>query len=545
VVIVECSQCSTRFQLDESRVPAKGIKVRCSRCKHAFFLRPPDASQSQAVDELASEAAREGVVPPPDATQDLATHQQVEPDAGGGEEEDEESDWQFNEEVPSGDGGDLESDEDLAEDPSFTRGESDLAAAEAGEEPPGLDDLESEDEPPGLDDLESGDEPPGLDDGLGEDESTAFDDGEVEDEREASEIPGLDHGNTPPQAEPVDGSHFGSVEDFSSLVEEEQAGESSLSSEALAAVDQLLSPESRSAAGEELGDPESWDFFSDQSLESASPFQRADFSSETATGAEVSASGLSQRVAAEIDAFDSDLDAYPGELLSPAASDSWVQRAGRAVGWILVVALFGAGVARGLFPDFRPMIEPPSAVQLGDLRAVELRGSWLDTARAGTLFAVTGQLRNQSNTEAVRVGALQVALLDARGEHIPLEPAPLGAPLDRALLRELPIDALWRSRGEAARELAASVLPPGGFLSVEAVFASVPVAATRYQLEFASAADASGLAEQEAPEKGLAAETPPTEVAGEEAESARSGAREVELVAEGIPPAATTGSSPR
>jgi hypothetical protein len=113
------------------------------------------------------------------------------------------------------------------------------------------------------------------------------------------------------------------------------------------------------------------------------------------------------------------------------------------------------------------------------------------------------------------------------------------------LLRELPIDALWRSRGEAARELAASVLPPGGFLSVEAVFASVPVAATRYQLEFASAADASGLAEQEAPEKGLAAETPPTEVAGEEAESARSGAREVELVAEGIPPAATTGSSPR
>jgi len=61
-VIVECSKCETRFQLEESRVPAGGIRVRCSRCKEAFHLQHPDADEAVATGSIANGTASE-VVP--------------------------------------------------------------------------------------------------------------------------------------------------------------------------------------------------------------------------------------------------------------------------------------------------------------------------------------------------------------------------------------------------------------------------------------------------------------------------------------------------
>ncbi|MGQ9647246.1 MAG: DUF3426 domain-containing protein [Thermodesulfobacteriota bacterium] len=40
-MIVTCTSCMTRFSLEESRIPAKGAKVRCSKCQHVFFVTPP------------------------------------------------------------------------------------------------------------------------------------------------------------------------------------------------------------------------------------------------------------------------------------------------------------------------------------------------------------------------------------------------------------------------------------------------------------------------------------------------------------------------
>lgn len=37
-VIVTCEACDTRFQLDDERVPADGVRVRCSCCHHGFFV---------------------------------------------------------------------------------------------------------------------------------------------------------------------------------------------------------------------------------------------------------------------------------------------------------------------------------------------------------------------------------------------------------------------------------------------------------------------------------------------------------------------------
>ena len=39
-LIVTCEQCATQFHLDDAKVPPGGVRVRCSRCKHAFFIEP-------------------------------------------------------------------------------------------------------------------------------------------------------------------------------------------------------------------------------------------------------------------------------------------------------------------------------------------------------------------------------------------------------------------------------------------------------------------------------------------------------------------------
>src|SRR5664279_597389 len=38
-MIIQCDQCNTKFKLDDARVPDKGIKVRCAKCKHVFMVQ--------------------------------------------------------------------------------------------------------------------------------------------------------------------------------------------------------------------------------------------------------------------------------------------------------------------------------------------------------------------------------------------------------------------------------------------------------------------------------------------------------------------------
>ena len=57
-MIVTCERCETEFQLDASRVPASGARVRCSRCKHAFVVSPPTASREEAMDDVVGRALR-------------------------------------------------------------------------------------------------------------------------------------------------------------------------------------------------------------------------------------------------------------------------------------------------------------------------------------------------------------------------------------------------------------------------------------------------------------------------------------------------------
>jgi predicted Zn finger-like uncharacterized protein len=102
-LIVTCEQCATQFQLDDRKVPAGGVRVRCSRCKHAFFIEPPGTPPALEAPDLAAQAALDAEAPPaPEATHDLAgpgdSGQDFLDDGAG------ESDWEFNR-APAGDDG--------------------------------------------------------------------------------------------------------------------------------------------------------------------------------------------------------------------------------------------------------------------------------------------------------------------------------------------------------------------------------------------------------------------------------------------------------
>ncbi len=94
-MIVTCEQCATQFHLDDAKVPPGGVRVRCSRCKHAFFIEPAgDAPALGRVDRAAQEALHAQAPLAPEAAEDLSA-------ASGSEFEDaddlaNESDWEFN-----------------------------------------------------------------------------------------------------------------------------------------------------------------------------------------------------------------------------------------------------------------------------------------------------------------------------------------------------------------------------------------------------------------------------------------------------------------
>jgi predicted Zn finger-like uncharacterized protein len=101
-LIVTCEQCATQFQLADAKVPPGGVRVRCSRCKHAFFIEPPGRDESEGPVEHAAQAALDSEAPPePEATEDL------------GDSEDTGSDFESPRDV--GRGSDLRGDADLAD----------------------------------------------------------------------------------------------------------------------------------------------------------------------------------------------------------------------------------------------------------------------------------------------------------------------------------------------------------------------------------------------------------------------------------------------
>ena len=49
-MIIQCVKCQTKFRLDDSRITDKGVKVRCTKCKHVFTVQKevPEVISSEA-----------------------------------------------------------------------------------------------------------------------------------------------------------------------------------------------------------------------------------------------------------------------------------------------------------------------------------------------------------------------------------------------------------------------------------------------------------------------------------------------------------------
>ena len=103
-LIVTCEQCATQFHLDDAKVPPGGVRVRCSRCKHAFFIAPGgEEPELGGVDRAAQDALDAEAPPAPEPSEDLSAPAEsgsdlaaADSDLDDGEDLASESDWEFN-----------------------------------------------------------------------------------------------------------------------------------------------------------------------------------------------------------------------------------------------------------------------------------------------------------------------------------------------------------------------------------------------------------------------------------------------------------------
>ncbi len=110
-MIITCEQCSTKFKLDDARIPEDGVRVRCSRCQHAFFVKRPGTSWEEAdeadssdlfereVEQTLTGEADDAPVEEAQAAQE-ADHGSAP--APAGESPFEDGDWEFNDDSPFG-----------------------------------------------------------------------------------------------------------------------------------------------------------------------------------------------------------------------------------------------------------------------------------------------------------------------------------------------------------------------------------------------------------------------------------------------------------
>jgi predicted Zn finger-like uncharacterized protein len=457
-LVVVCEKCETRFHLSDEKVPAKGARVRCSRCKHAFFVTPPGGGKEEAIEDVVAEVTDAGGTPTPEPAQDL-----LDTDHGGAEPEprqrpaqlrgeergsgDFEEDWEFN---------DDSSGEDPAQ-PEFERprfGEFDAAA---------LDPAAKLSEP----EIASGDTgligKPEISSGnaglIGEPETAAGDTDLIG----KPEIPAGDAGligkpepEIPPAGEPP-------PIDPAEAIRAREA--------------ELDAP-----APDELGSPEDWDFVGKPEVEPPAESAPA----PAVSLAEEDSSAPPSPVLEDSPVTPRAAQVEPDQL-------PWANRlAGLASigGWVLVVLAFSVGMS-SVFTQLSgtgaTSGQPAEIAVSGlDLTATEVRGRLLENALVGDLLVVSGNLENRGSNAVTPRRTVWVQLVSANGEPIAGARAAAGRALTERRLREQDPDHLRRDLERSAQETARQPLRPGEHVRFDAVFDSVPETATGWVLEAAS-----------------------------------------------------------
>lgn len=77
-MIITCASCLTKFSLDDSRISAEGVKVRCSRCKHVFYVVPPPETKEEIIENFESFAKfHEDLMEPGEIRTEVPTESKV------------------------------------------------------------------------------------------------------------------------------------------------------------------------------------------------------------------------------------------------------------------------------------------------------------------------------------------------------------------------------------------------------------------------------------------------------------------------------------
>ena len=510
-LIVTCDECTTSFELDESRIPASGARVRCSRCKHAFFLPNPSASQTEAVHDVAQEAAANpdfaglaasddlnesawdglgGETPSITQSMPVAPPEPEpipDPEAALDADFDDDEDWQFSEEIRV-EGDDLDEDLSMDLDEGLSGDVSDaIGAGASGSDlgPAGSFDNEGFDpfalgETPAYVSAQSIDEPQisvvaeelaSSGSGLRLDTDSPV--------APSAEVPSAAAKIDAGPAVSRDESSFGSMDDFSSLMEDDdpQSG-ASARGDAAGTNSELGSDRIGVYAGtgqsDDLGDPESWDLV-----------RSDDFAaSEARTGAAnvIPASVDEGEFFSDAEAFDD--SRYDMGLATSSLATGPVGQLARLAGWAFSGAAVLAVGYLGLIAESGRWSEAQQTVISGPLTAQTLESSWVDTSRAGPVLRLTGELTN-TGTQAVWPGSIEMALLDGEGTRLTVPTIVAGIPVEESVLREASSEILLEQAAAGSRRFASTPLAPGEVRPFEALMVEgrLPDTATRVQLE--------------------------------------------------------------
>ena len=448
-MIVTCEACTTSFQLDEARIPAGGARVRCSRCKHAFLLPHPSDSSPEALHRVAAETAADASPGVPRVSADLPGEGSGrEPGSSAASDPDEE-DWQFNAEVrvPGDDEGDAEDESDFDTGSDFGEG-FDGASIPAGESA-GSVAGSADDDDHDADDHDGGARAPST----------------CEDAR--------------------DESSFGSVDDFSSWMEDEEAADASSTALEIGEKGSELGPDDAEAGvystrggAEDLGDPESWDL-----IGSAAPTP----SRRSTAGTSGSARPREGRtpLASPPDFLDPFGESgFADDLEERGPLQTAALRLANALGWGVTLALIAAAAFALLQPEWARRSGVAQRAEAGSFVAETRRTSWVETSRMGRLLLVRGRSSN-AGSEPLWPQPVQIGLLDGAGTPLAGAPVRGGAPLPESILRESHPETLEAARLSAISAFVSEPLAPGESRAFEAIVTEVPADARRILLEIA------------------------------------------------------------
>jgi predicted Zn finger-like uncharacterized protein len=459
-VIVTCERCATQFQLDDSRVPARGVRVRCSRCKNAFRVVPEGQRAAEQIAELSRRAREDSQE---ETTQDLAGDSRSRSRSGsrraeasaahasesghgttGSGLDGEESDWKFNEDVSAEADAPVHAREEAKPDPPATRrgAEADDWFRGGGNTPLELDDRPWNASAEGATAPEVEQPPEAAD--------AADSAGAAVPEEEPTADPGLDRFTEPEESEeqaPFEASppedDLDALASVPSLARESEAQEP-----AQAGTDELSS--------------DRWDEM---------------FGKALAEGAEEAAAPAAERAPSRRRGFS--LPSFGGV---GARVGRWLGYGAQAVGWVVTTALFGAGLYAGLAAR-SPALPASAREQVGGFELSELEGRFVDNAVSGRLYVVSGHVHNTGAAVGM-VQGLAVELLDVDGQPLG-QRAALHPVFETSSLRESPVSDL--SAPQPPFRIA-----PGEARAVEGIFASLPPEAAAFRVVAAPSGRGSG-----------------------------------------------------